>query len=70
MLLNDLVEALILKDVSDTFRIKGVDAFRRLLTLLAGQIGQLANFSEFASICQVDVGTIRSYVGQRLPTGR
>ncbi len=62
MLLNDLVEALILKDVSDLFRIKRVDAFRKLLTLLAGQIGQMVNFSELASICQVDVGTIRSYV--------
>jgi hypothetical protein len=62
MLLNDLVEALILKDVSDLFRIKRVDAFRKLLTLLAGQIGQMMNFSELASICQVDVGTIRSYV--------
>ncbi len=62
MLLNDLVEALILKDVSDLFRIKRVDAFRKLLTLLAGRIGQMVNFSELASICQVDVGTIRSYV--------
>jgi len=62
MILNDLVEALILKDVSDLFRIKRVDAFRKMMTLLAGQIGQLVNFSELASICQVDVGTIRSYV--------
>ncbi|MBM4333358.1 MAG: ATP-binding protein [Deltaproteobacteria bacterium] len=62
ILLNNLVEALILKDVSDIFRIKRVDAFRKLLTLLAGQIGQIINFSELAAICQVDVGTIRSYV--------
>jgi predicted AAA+ superfamily ATPase len=62
ILLNDLMEALILKDVSDLFRIKRVDAFRKLLTLLAGQIGQIINFSELASICQVDVGTIRSYI--------
>ncbi|HOP46412.1 MAG TPA: ATP-binding protein [Desulfobacteraceae bacterium] len=60
--LNDLVEALILRDASDLFKIKRVDAFRKLLTLLAGQIGSLLNLSELASICNVDVGTINSYI--------
>ena len=60
-LLNDLVDAFILRDASDLFRIKRVDAFRKLLTLLAGQIGNLVNFSELASICNVDVGTINAY---------
>ncbi len=62
MLLNDLVEALILRDASDLFRIKRVDAFRTLLTLLAGQIGSLLNLSELASVCNVDVGTINAYI--------
>ncbi|MCP4350324.1 MAG: ATP-binding protein [Desulfobacterales bacterium] len=62
MLLNDLVESLILRDASDMFRIRRVDAFRKLLALLAGQIGNLVNFSEIASICSVDVGTINSYI--------
>lgn len=62
MLLNDLVEALILRDASDLYRIKRVDAFRKLLTLLAGQIGNLLNISELASICNVDVGTINAYI--------
>lgn len=62
MLLNDLVEAFILRDASDLFRIKRVDAFRKLLTLLAGQIGSLVNFSELASICNVNVGTINAYL--------
>ena len=61
-LLSDLVEALILRDASDMYRIKRVDAFRKLLALLAGQIGQLINISELASICNVDVGTINSYI--------
>jgi len=61
-LLNDLVEALILRDASDLFRIKRIDAFRKLLTLLAGQICNLINFSELASICNVDVGTIKNYI--------
>ena len=61
-LLNDLVEALILRDTSDLFRIKRIDAFRRLLTLLAGQIGQIVNLSELAAICGVDVGSIGNYI--------
>ena len=61
-LLSDLTEALILRDASDLFRIKRVDVFRRLLTLLAGQTGNLVNFSELASVCHVDAGTIRAYV--------
>lgn len=62
MLLNDLVEALILRDASDLFRIKRVDAFRKILTLLAGQLGNLVNLSELASICNVNVGTINAYI--------
>lgn len=62
MHLSDLAEALILRDASDLFKIKRVDAFRRLLGLLAGQIGNLVNLSELASICNVNVGTISSYI--------
>ena len=61
-LLSDLAEALILRDASDLFRIKRVDVFRKLLTLLAGQTGNLVNFSELASICHVDAATIHAYV--------
>ncbi|MEN6319808.1 MAG: ATP-binding protein [Syntrophaceae bacterium] len=61
-LLSDLAESLILRDASDLFRIKRIDVFRRLLTLLAGQIGNIVNFSELASICHVDAATIRAYV--------
>ncbi len=61
-ILSDLVEALILRDASDLFKIKRVDAFRKLLTLLAGQVGSLVNISEIAALCQVDVGTINAYL--------
>lgn len=62
MILSDLVEALILRDASDLFKIKRVIAFRKLLTLLAGQVGSLVNISELASICNVDAGTVNSYI--------
>lgn len=63
LLLGDLSEALILRDASDLYKIKRIDAFRRLLTLMAGQIGNLINFSEYASICNVDIGTVQTHVG-------
>ena len=61
-LLSDLTEALILRDASDLFRIKRVDVFRKLLSLLAGQTGNLVNFSELAAVCRVDAATIHAYV--------
>jgi predicted AAA+ superfamily ATPase len=61
-LLNDLVEALILRDASDLFKIKRIDAFRKLLTLLAMQIGNIANVSELASLCHANVGTVVSHI--------
>jgi hypothetical protein len=61
-ILNDLVEASILRDASDLFRIKRVDAFRKLLTLIAAQIGSIANFSELAALCNVNVGTVNAYL--------
>ena len=61
-ILTDLCEALILRDASDVHRIQRIDAFRKLLTLLAGQIGSLVNISELASHCQVDSGTVNSYL--------
>lgn len=60
--LSNLVEALILRDASDIFLVRRIDAFRRLLGLLAGQMGDIVNMSELASSCGVDVGSISSYL--------
>ena len=61
-ILTDLCEALILRDASDVHHIQRIDAFRKLLALLAGQIGSLINISELAGHCQVDSGTVNSYL--------
>jgi predicted AAA+ superfamily ATPase len=61
-LLTDLVEAIILRDASDLYRIGRPDAFRRLLRLAAGQAGSLVNFSEWASILGVSRDTVASYI--------
>ncbi len=61
-MLTDLCEALILRDASDVHRIQRIDAFRKLLALLAGQTGNLINVAELASHCQVDSGTVNAYL--------
>ena len=62
VLLTDLVEAFVLRDASDLFRITRPDAFRQLLRLLAGQVGSLVNLSEWASILGIGRDTVASYL--------
>ncbi len=57
-----LREAFLLRDASDLFRVQNLDAFRRLLHLLARQVGSLVNISEWATICGVSRATITSYL--------
>lgn len=60
--LTDLVEAIILRDASDLFRIGRPDAFRRVLRLAATQAGSLVNVSEWSSIVGVSRDTVASYL--------
>ena len=60
-ILNRLVEAFVIRDASDTFRIRYPAKFRKLLALMASQIGNLVNFSDWASSCGLDVKTAESY---------
>ena len=60
-ILTGLVESFVIRDASDRFRIKRVEAFRRLLELMASQIGNLCNYSEWASITEISADTARDY---------
>jgi uncharacterized protein len=60
--LSRLVEAFILRDASDLYRIKNPQAFRRLLGLAASQIGDLANFSNLAEVLGISVNTVAQYL--------
>jgi hypothetical protein len=60
--LRSLLEAFVIRDASDLFRIKHLDAFRRLLFLIAGQVGSLVNTSEWAALCGVSRDTVEHYV--------
>ncbi|MBI4860831.1 MAG: ATP-binding protein [Candidatus Riflebacteria bacterium] len=59
--LASLVESLILRDASDRFKIRNVGAFRKLMQLMASQVGNLVNNSEWASLCSVSNDTVADY---------
>ncbi|MCF8078450.1 MAG: ATP-binding protein [Desulfobacterales bacterium] len=59
--LNRLVESFVIRDASDVFRIRFPAKFRKLLTLMSTQIGNLVNFSNWASMCGLDVKTVENY---------
>ncbi len=61
-ILAQLVEAFVLRDASDLYRIRRPDAFRKLLSLAASQIGNLVNFSNWAENLAISVNTVIEYV--------
>jgi len=61
-LLVDLVEAIVMRDASDLFRIDRPDAFRKILRLAAGQAGNLLNLSEWAALSGISRNTAASYL--------
>lgn len=60
--LRELVEAFVMRDASDRFRIERPDAFRRLMHIVAGQVGDLVNLSEWATIVGLAGTTVASYL--------
>lgn len=61
--LRELVDAFVLRDASDRFRITRPDAFRLLLRLAAGQIGDLVNLAEWAPTLGISAPTVGEYLG-------
>jgi len=57
--LTGLVESFVVRDASDRFRIRRIDAFRALLELMASQVGNLCNYSEWAAVTGVSADTVR-----------
>ncbi len=60
-LLTGLVESFVIRDASDRFRIRHTAAFRKLLELMASQIGNLCNFSKWAEVAGVSADTVSDY---------
>ena len=60
--LHRLVEAFVVRDASDRFRIERLDAFRLLLKLAAGQVGDLVNLSHLAEVLGIAATTVSDYL--------
>jgi predicted AAA+ superfamily ATPase len=60
--LATLVEAFIVRDASDRFRIQHLAALRKLLELAASQVGNLVNASEWAALAGISKDTVADYV--------
>ena len=59
--LAGLVEAFIIRDASDRFRVRYPAAFRKVLELAASQIGNLCNFSEWSAHAGISNDTASEY---------
>jgi predicted AAA+ superfamily ATPase len=61
-LLAEYVESFVLRDASDVHRVRNVPAFRRLLGMIAMQMGNLVNRAALGATCGVDAATIDAYL--------
>lgn len=59
--LASLVEAFVVRDASDRFRIRHTAALRKILELAASQAGNLVNLSEWAALSNVSNDTVADY---------
>ncbi len=59
--LATLVEAFVVRDASDRFRIRHPAALRKLLELAASQVGNLVNLSEWAALTNISNDTVAEY---------
>lgn len=62
ILLQELFNNYIQKDIIEFLKIGKPDVLRQLLGLLAHSSGQLLNFQQLATDCRVNVDTIRRYI--------
>ncbi|MEO0185713.1 MAG: ATP-binding protein [candidate division WOR-3 bacterium] len=61
-LLEEIYSSYIERDIIGFMRIKNPFAFNRLVTLLAGQIGQMANFHEICTTIKMNYRTLENYL--------
>lgn len=60
--LVELIDAFVVRDASDLFHIDRPDLFRRLMALVAGQVGSVVNQSEWGALLGLSRHTVASYL--------
>jgi len=60
-IIDEIFRSYLEKDISYLLRVERVDAFSSLIKILAGQIGELINYSELASTLGISIQTVKNY---------
>lgn len=61
-IINEILTSYLEKDISFLLKVERVDAFSRLMKILAGQIGQIINHSEISSTVGIALPTLKNYL--------
>lgn len=62
MLLRQIYQDYITKDIIEILRINKPDTMQKLITLMAHSSGQLVNYNQLATDCMVSISTIQNYL--------
>lgn len=62
MLLRQIYQDYIAKDIIEILKVSKPDTMQKLITLIAHSSGQLVNYNQLATDCQVTVSTIQNYL--------
>lgn len=61
-LLKQLFENYVNKDIIEILRVEKPDIFKKLIALIAHSSGQLVNYHQLSTDCQVPVATVKNYI--------
>ena len=61
-LIDDIYRSVLEKDIAYLLKLDKPDVFSALIKILAGQVGQLMNYSEMASTLNVSFATVKKYL--------
>lgn len=62
ILLRQLYQDYIAKDIIEILKVSKPDTMQKLITLIAHSSGQLVNYNQLATDCQVSVSTVQNYL--------
>jgi len=60
--MNEIHQSYIEKDIAYLLRVERIDAFGRLIRLLAGQMGSMINVNKLSSTLNISAQTVRNYL--------
>lgn len=60
--MQEIYSSFIEKDILELLRLEKTEAFRKIVTIMAAQIGSLVNASELASTVNIEINTLKRYL--------